>query len=129
MTDAPPVSPDELRAIPLLRGFTDGQLNSIVTLFERVDPSIEVLFEAESVAEEFYVLTAGSVSLKPSGGAIETYQLHPVAVIGELGALTGRTRNSQAIVAPGSAVWKVDINRLVGFDIFHFTITTQTMLR
>ncbi len=112
MSDEPRVSPDDLRAIPLLRGFTDGQLARIIDVFERVPPDREVLFEAGELAEEFYVLTGGSVSLEPVGG-IEVYQLHPIAVIGELGGLTGRPRNSRAAVAPDSEVWRVAINRLL----------------
>lgn len=111
MTDALQVTPDELRSIPLLRGFTDEQLGKIVALFERTDAAAEVLFNPGEQADSFYLLTEGSVTLHAPGD--EEYTLHPVAVIGELGALTSRGRNSKAVVASGSVVWSIAVNRLL----------------
>jgi len=114
MSDAPRVQPDELRSIPLLRGFTDEQLDKIVALLARVDSGVGVLFNPGEQADAFYLLTQGSVTLNAPGG--EEYTLRPVAVIGELGALTSRGRNSKAVVAPGSVVWSLGVNRLL--DLF-----------
>jgi len=111
MTDAPKVTPDELRSIPLLRGFTDEQLDKIVARLERVDPGVEVLFEPGEQADAFYLLSQGSVTLFAPGD--EEYTLHPVAVIGELGALTSRGRNTRAVVAANSVLWRLDVNRLL----------------
>jgi CRP/FNR family transcriptional regulator, cyclic AMP receptor protein len=37
----------------------------------------------------------------------DVFRLHPPALIGELGALTGLPRSTRALVAPGSAVWSL----------------------
>ena len=56
-----------------------------------------LLFRQGDRAEAFYLLTGGAVTLQEAGG--ESFVLHPLSIIGELGALTGRLRNSTAEAA------------------------------
>lgn len=92
----------ELRTIPLFHGFADDELSSLGALFRRVDRGPQ-LFDVGEQAAELYLLTAGEVVLdRPSDDA---YRLHPPALIGELGALTGLPRSTRATVAPDSVVW------------------------
>ncbi len=107
----PAIDHDQLRSVPLLDGFDDRQLDAIVGLFERVKPTEGPLFGAGDHAEEFYVLTKGQVELDADDD--EIYTLHPLAVIGELGALTGRRRNSTAKFTADSELWRVPVTRLL----------------
>ena len=101
----------DLSTIPLFDDFTDEQLTTVVALFERVEGEVGVIFNAGESAENFYLLTAGEVVLSQDGE--DTHNLKPPVIIGELGALTGRPRNSGARVVPGSVLWRLRINRLL----------------
>jgi CRP-like cAMP-binding protein len=112
MAAKPTVSPDALRTIPLLRGFADEQLASILGLFEPVSLGADrLLFRQGDRAEAFYLLTGGAVTLQETGG--ESFVLHPLSIIGELGALTGRLRNSTAEAAAGAELWQARVNPLL----------------
>ncbi len=102
---------NELRTIPLFRGFSDAELNDIGALFTRVDAVPDrPLFDVGEPATTLYVLTAGEVVLdRPED---DIFRLHPPALIGELGALTGLPRSTKATVAPGSVVWEVAATRI-----------------
>lgn len=107
----PAIEYDQLRSVPLFDGFDDRQLDAVVGLFEKVKPADGPLFSHGDHAEEFYVLSAGQVELDADDD--EIYTLHPLAVIGELGALTGRRRNSTAKIAADSELWRVPVTRLL----------------
>lgn len=101
---------EQLRSLPLLAGFTDSQLAAVVHLLR---PAAEggTLFEQGDHAEAFYLLTAGEVTLEATDA--ESYVLHPLAVIGELGGLTGRARNCTARVGAGATIYQIAINELL----------------
>ena len=94
----------ELRTIPLFHGFGDEELGKLSNLFSKVtvDPA-KPLFDVGEQATELYLLTAGEVVLDRPGD--DLFRLHPPALIGELGALTGLPRSTRANVAAGSTVW------------------------
>lgn len=94
----------ELRTIPLFHGFGDEELAKLSNLFSKVtvDPA-KPLFDVGEQAAELYLLTAGEVVLDRPGD--DLFRLHPPALIGELGALTGLPRSTRANVAAGSTVW------------------------
>jgi CRP/FNR family transcriptional regulator, cyclic AMP receptor protein len=110
MTKQPPVSHDELRRIPLFRGLDDAQLDKVLALCQPTAIQGGVLFEEQTPADGFYLLTSGSVSLMQRGK--EVHKLHPIAVIGEMGALTGRARTVQALVGEGYEIWKISATAL-----------------
>lgn len=97
-------SATELRTIPLFHGFGDEELGKLSNLFSKVtvDPA-KPLFDVGEQATELYLLTAGEVVLDRPGD--DLFRLHPPALIGELGALTGLPRSTRANVAAGSTVW------------------------
>lgn len=108
MSGLPGVNHDELLRIPLLRGFTGPQLDAILALCEPVSLKGQVLFREGDTADAFYLLTRGIVALSKNGEEIHT--LHPVAIIGELGAITGRMRVTTAVLGPApSEVWKIPV--------------------
>lgn len=104
-------SVSELRTIPLFRGFNDAELTSISGLFTQVGASpSRPLFDVNESATTLYVLTAGEVVLdRPDD---DVYRLHPPALIGELGALTGLPRSTRATATAGSVVWEVAAQKL-----------------
>ena len=110
MSAKPAISHEELSLIPLLRGLSDDELVQIVGLLEPAESKDGVLFEDGSPAEAFYLLVKGSVHLFKDDH--ETHNLHPVVIIGELGALTGRIRTSRAVLEEGSQVWQVRVSAL-----------------
>ena len=104
------ISRQELSLVPLLRGLSGEELEQIIELLEPAILQGDVLFEAGSTAEAFYLLTKGGIHL--SRDDHETHYLHGVVLIGEVGALTGRKRTSKAVVDPGSEVWHIRIPAL-----------------
>jgi len=111
MAAKPTVSPDELRSIPLLRGFVDEQMTTLLDLLEPVPAAGGTLFRQGERDESFYLLVKGDVTLQEAGD--ESFVLRPLAVIGELGALTGRTRNCTATVSAGAELWRMPVARLL----------------
>ncbi len=97
-------SATDLRTIPLFNGFPDAELGRLGALFKRVESKPEVpLFDVGEPATELYLLTSGEVILdRPND---DVFRLHPPALIGELGALTGLPRSTRATVTAGSTVW------------------------
>src|SRR5262252_5376100 len=95
----------DLRTIPLFHGFADNELAGLGALFTRIEPTSKPLFDVGEPATSFYVLTAGEVVLDRPGD--DVFRLHPPALIGELGALTGLARSTRATVAPNSVVWEL----------------------
>jgi CRP-like cAMP-binding protein len=119
---AMPPRTSDLRTIPLFRGFSDDELGEIAALFEPLHPGPvsspaagKPLFEPGDHARVFYLLTGGEVVLDRPGD--DVYRLRPPALIGELGALTGLARSSQAAPAEGAEVWRMEaavIQRFLG---------------
>ncbi|HEY1555836.1 MAG TPA: cyclic nucleotide-binding domain-containing protein [Kofleriaceae bacterium] len=111
-------TPTELRTIPLFHGFSDGDLGALGALFARVesDPA-KPLFDVHEPATSFYLLTGGEVVLdRPDD---DVFRLHPPALIGELGALTGLPRSTRATAQPGSVVWACTAKQLQDFLAAH----------
>ena len=108
----------ELRTISLFQGFADEELAAVSALCERVsvDPA-RPLFDVGEHATELYVLTAGEVVLDAPND--DRFRLHPPALIGELGALTGLPRSTCATVSAGSTVWKLKADRLQSYFASH----------
>lgn len=102
---------DDLRTIPLFRGFDDAALGDIAALFTRAAPKPGgVLFEVDEPARNFLLLTAGEVTLDRPGD--DVYVLRPPALIGELGGLAGLTRSCRATASDGAELWQLDANTM-----------------
>ena len=98
---------DDLRTIPLFRGFADEDLAAIAGVFTRVTARPGgVLFEPDEHATSFYLLTAGEVTLDRPGD--DVFRMSPPALIGELGGLAGLTRNGRAVVSEGAEIWELE---------------------
>lgn len=111
-----PLSQEQLSYLPLLKGITADQLGRLVTTFEQLSLARDaVLFREGEVAQAFYLLTEGEIAIHE--GKELRYRLHPVAPIGELGALAGLHRSSTAIASVPSTVWMVTRDALLRF--FH----------
>jgi CRP-like cAMP-binding protein len=106
-------SASELRTIPLFHGFSDAELAAIAGLFTQVDPGGKPLFDVGEPATTLYLLTKGEVVLDRPGD--DVFRLHPPALIGELGALTGLSRSTRANVASGSVVWSLAAKKLQAY--------------
>lgn len=105
---------EDLRTIPLFRGFSDEELVEVGGLFTRTAPTGGgVLFEVDEPARCFYLLTAGAVTLDRPGD--EVYQLRPPALIGELGGLAGLTRSCKAITSADAELWQLDAKEVQSF--------------
>ena len=106
-------SASELRTIPLFHGFSDAELGAIAGLFAQVEPGGKPLFDVGEPATTLYLLTKGEVVLDRPGD--DVFRLHPPALIGELGALTGLSRSTRANVTAGSAVWALPAKKLQAY--------------
>jgi CRP-like cAMP-binding protein len=103
----------ELRTIPLFQGFGDDELASVGCCSRvSIDPK-KPLFDVGETSTELYLLTAGEVVLdRPND---DVFRLHPPALIGELGALTGLPRSTRATVAAGSTVWALPARKIQAY--------------
>lgn len=105
---------NDLRTIPLFLGFADRELADLGAQFGPVvaDPNAP-LFDVGEPATTIYLLTAGEVVLDRPGD--DVFRLHPPALIGELGALTGLARSTRATVAADSVVWALPATTMQAF--------------
>lgn len=114
MSETLGMTTEQLRSIPVLRGFSAEQLAALAKLFDEVDARTgDVLFDVDDPAHAFYILSSGEISMQQPGEP--AMALHPPAVIGELGALTGETRNCKVLVGDGAQLWKLDGDALRTF--------------
>jgi CRP-like cAMP-binding protein len=112
------ISPSDLRAIPLFQDFTDEHMQALMDAFERRElPAGEVLFEAGTRATDLLLLVRGKVSLHEGNDV--RFRLHPIAPIGELGAVTDLPRATTAITTEPSQVWIISKHRLMRFFEAH----------
>jgi CRP-like cAMP-binding protein len=113
-----PVSPADLRAVPLFASITDDHLGDLLKAFERRSYAASaVLFEEGSRADRLLVLVSGEVVVWQ--GAEELFRLRPIAPIGELGALAGLRRTTSAIAADACEVLTIDSEALLRFFETH----------
>ena len=121
-----PPQAGELRTVPLFHGLDDAELGDLAKLFVPVTVNPDVpLVLAGSPAVDLYLLTAGRVTLDridPIPGELtaappERFELYPVALIGELGAITSLPRSTTAHVVAGSTLWSLSARVLQEF--FH----------
>ncbi|HEY4244832.1 MAG TPA: cyclic nucleotide-binding domain-containing protein [Kofleriaceae bacterium] len=111
-------SATDLRTIPLFEGFTDAELGEIGTLFVPVSSKPDVaLFDVGEPATTFYLLTSGEVVLERPND--DVFRLRPPALIGELGALTGLSRSTRALVSAGAEVWALSAKGLQAHFVNH----------
>ncbi len=107
---------DQLRSIPLLRGFPDEHLDRLRDVFECLDLAEgETLFEAGQPAEAFYLLASGEVSVYKDDEV--RFRLRPPAPVAELGTLADLKRNTTAKATQPSEVWRVSRDTLL--DLLH----------
>lgn len=108
------VRTSDLHAVPLFQGITEAHLQAFFDAFEKLAlPAREVLFEAGSEPKFFHILAEGEVALMEEGHA--KFLLKPVAPIGELGALTGLSRNTTAVTTEPSTVYRIGKEALMDF--------------
>jgi CRP-like cAMP-binding protein len=110
-------SASELRTIPLFQGFEDEELTEISELFKSVTPGDKPLFDVGEPATTLYLLTQGEVVLDRPGD--DVFRLHPPALIGELGALTGLPRSTRATVTAGATVWALPAKKIQAYLADH----------
>jgi len=121
------VTPSDLRSIPLFQDISEEHLTSLINVFERrTHGKGEVLFCAGDRPEDLLLLVRGEVSLLEDD--VVRFRLHPLAPIGELGAITGLTRSTTARVEEDSEVWRIstlgllryfEANGDVAFSFYH----------
>ena len=107
-------SASELRTVPLFQGFGDDELRQLGELFQQVETNPKTpLFDVNEPATTLYMLTKGEVVLDRPGD--DVFRLHPTALIGELGALTGLPRSTRATVLDGSIVFALSAKKIQAF--------------
>lgn len=96
----------DLRTISLFSRCSDGELRELLTLFvpmaRRTD---QVLFDIGQPSDAMYLLVDGTAQLESPED--EVHRLHPPALLGELGALTGVPRSTKVTVFDASC-FRVD---------------------
>lgn len=109
---------EHLRSIPLLASLTDEQLESLKTVFERLEMAPgQTLFKAGNRARALYLVASGEVTLS-EGDAVDIH-VRPPAPIGELGALSDIQRNTTATVSEAAVIWRAPSEKLHAFLAAH----------
>ena len=105
---------EDLRGVPLFRDLSGEHFEALAKVLERhTYPTGHVLFHAGDVATHFLVLMRGEVALREEPN--ELFRLQAVSTIGELGALTELSRNTDAITATETEIWSIEIPALLKF--------------
>lgn len=117
------LSTNDLSGIALFRHMEPADLEELKKRFYPAVTVGGVLFETGQEARSFYLLTKGEVVLYLDGE--ETHRLKPLVLIGELGALTGRKRNSKALCSRDTEVWAIDVGDLHGLFKSNIGFTLQ----
>lgn len=109
-----PITPADLRAIPLFQDISDTHLEALMGVFVREQVAAgKVLFHAGDSPEELSLLVSGEVVLRE--GDEVRFRLRPIAPIGELGAITGLRRYTTAVTAEASEIWSIGTDKLMEF--------------
>ncbi|MEZ4359447.1 MAG: hypothetical protein R3B48_04645 [Kofleriaceae bacterium] len=97
----------DLRTIALFSRCSDNELEELSALFEALPRSSEdvVLFDIGQAADAIYLIAEGVALLESPED--EVTRLHPPALLGELGALTGVAR-SMKVTVRGARCYRVD---------------------
>ncbi len=113
--------PENLRCIPLLRDLSDEKLEQLSSVFEQQRvPAGETLFEEGRLAAAAYLLVDGEINIFE--GDVLRMTLSPPSCIGELGMLSGMTRNTTARIHKDAELWLVNRKDLIGFFKTHIDI-------
>lgn len=108
------VSPSELRSIPLFQDISEEHLASLISVFERCQyDTDDVLFHAGDKPKDLLLLVRGEVALFEKDAV--RFRLRPIALIGELGAITGLARSTTARVTEPSEVLRIQTRTLLSF--------------
>lgn len=97
----------DLRTIALFSRSSDAELAELAKLFVPMEQRDEdqVLFDIGQPADAMYLLTAGEAELESPED--EVHRLHPPALLGELGALTGVPRSTKVTIR-AAVCYRVD---------------------
>jgi CRP/FNR family transcriptional regulator, cyclic AMP receptor protein len=98
----------DLRTISLFSRCSDVELSELATRFVLMEmpPSGElVLFDIAQPADAMYLLTSGSALLESPED--EVHELHPPALLGEVGALTGVPRSTK-VTLRAATCYRID---------------------
>jgi len=108
------ISAQSLQSVPLFRDFAEEHLEALAKVLKRqIHPADHVLFKTGDLASHFLVLVRGEVALREEPN--ELFRLREVSTIGELGAMTGLPRNTDAITATESEIWSIPVPDLLKF--------------
>jgi CRP/FNR family cyclic AMP-dependent transcriptional regulator len=109
-----PITPSDLRAIPLFQDISDAHLEALMDVFVRETiPAGKELFHAGDPPQQLLLLVSGEVVLRE--GDEVRFRLRPIAPIGELGAITGLRRYTTAVTAETSEIWSIPTAKLMDF--------------
>jgi CRP-like cAMP-binding protein len=91
-----------LRRIPILHGFTDGQIEKLMSVCsdqELVEGA--PVFQESDESKGIYILLSGMLQVQtPTGGEIAT--IGEMGVVGEMGVLTGQPRAASVVALRAS---------------------------
>jgi CRP-like cAMP-binding protein len=112
------ITAESLQGVPLFRDFSEKHLEALAKVLKReIHPADHVLFKVGDLASQFLVLVRGEVALREEPN--ELFRLRAVATIGELGAVTGLARNTDAVTATEAEIWSIPVPELLKFFEAH----------
>lgn len=116
----------DLRTIALFMRSSDAELTELAQLFEVMErsPHDVVLFDIGQPADAMYLLTEGTALLESPED--DVHHLHPPALLGELGALTGVPRSTKVTVRD-AVCYRVDALKWQQFLFEHHGVGLRVL--
>ena len=101
-----------LMGLPLFRDMHAHQINRLLELSSKRELAVgEVLCNPMTIDDRLIVFVEGKLRLESSGGE-RLAEIVPLRVVGEMGVLTGQSRQTRVVVEEASVVFELEAGQL-----------------
>jgi CRP-like cAMP-binding protein len=108
--------PSDIESLPLFSGIPNDHLIDLIQAFERLSvPPGQTLFEAGTAPAHLFLLERGEVTLREPNGREPRFRVGPIAILGELGAVTALSHNTTAETTRESDLYRIGVAELARF--------------
>ena len=101
-----------LMGLPLFRDMDVPQINRLLECSSKLELAVgEVLCNPKTVDDRLIVLVEGKLRLESDGGE-RLAEIVPLRIVGEMGVLTGQSRQTRLVVEEASVVFELEAGQL-----------------
>lgn len=103
---------NRLMGLPLLRDMDLHQIKRLLDLSSKRELAVgEVLCNPETIDDRLLVLVEGKLRLESNGGE-KLAEIAPPRIVGEMGVLTGQSRQTRLVVQEASVAFELEAGQL-----------------